>query len=112
MTKNALEVLEVFSDISVHDEGGRVGSSHASYSGGLGFKSQPGDRLSWLRSFVIFLRLSKYKDIPQIRSKPLPIMAHSIKFSPTSYNPMLYSSGIQPGVRVPPGVREDILGGK
>jgi hypothetical protein len=23
----------------------------------------------------------------------------------------VYSSGIQPGVRVPPGVREDILGG-
>jgi hypothetical protein len=24
---------------------------------------------------------------------------------------MFYNSGIQPGVRVPPGVREDILGG-
>jgi hypothetical protein len=24
---------------------------------------------------------------------------------------IMYTSGIQPGVRVPPGVREDILGG-
>jgi hypothetical protein len=30
----------------------------------------------------------------------------------TAYPGVAYSSGIQPGVRVPPGVREDILGGK
>jgi hypothetical protein len=29
----------------------------ASYSGGPGFTSRPGDRLSWLRGFVVFLSL-------------------------------------------------------
>jgi hypothetical protein len=28
---------------------GRVGNTHLSYSWGSGFKSQPGDRISWLR---------------------------------------------------------------
>jgi hypothetical protein len=27
------------------------------------------------------------------------------------FHSIVYRSGIQPGVRVPPGVREDILGG-
>jgi hypothetical protein len=31
-----------------------VVSSPASYSGGAGFKSRPGDRLSWLRFVVVF----------------------------------------------------------
>jgi hypothetical protein len=35
---------------------GRVVNSSASYSGGFGLKSLPGDRLSLLRFFVVFLR--------------------------------------------------------
>jgi hypothetical protein len=37
----------------------RVVDTPASYSEGLVFKSRLGDRLSWLRDFVIFLSLSK-----------------------------------------------------
>jgi hypothetical protein len=33
----------------------RVVKTPASYSGGPGFKSRPGDRLFWLRLFVVFL---------------------------------------------------------
>jgi hypothetical protein len=38
---------------------GRVVSTPASYSGGPGFKSRPGDRLYWLRFFVVFLSPSR-----------------------------------------------------
>jgi hypothetical protein len=38
---------------------GRVVNNPASYAGGPGFKSQPGDWLAWLRISVAFLSLSR-----------------------------------------------------
>jgi hypothetical protein len=38
---------------------GRVVNTHVSNSGGLGFKFQPGDRLSWVRFVVVFLSPSR-----------------------------------------------------
>jgi hypothetical protein len=40
--------------ILVTESSGRVVNTPASYSGGPRFKSRPGDRLSWLRFFVVF----------------------------------------------------------
>jgi hypothetical protein len=38
---------------------GRIISTPAAYSGGPRFKSRPGNRLSWLRFFVVFLSPSR-----------------------------------------------------
>jgi hypothetical protein len=89
--KNVLELLEAFIVIPLYSGVGRVGSSYASYSGGLGFKSRPGDRLFGLKSFVIFLSLSKCWDISHIMTRPIPITALSNHYSPLSYHPMLYT---------------------
>jgi hypothetical protein len=47
--------LELFSS----QRRSHVINTATSYSGGPGFSSQPGDRLSWLSFFVIFLSFSK-----------------------------------------------------
>jgi hypothetical protein len=47
------------SSSSFHTERRRVVNTPASYSGGPGFKRRPGDRLSWLRVFVVFLSPSR-----------------------------------------------------
>jgi hypothetical protein len=52
---------------------GRVVSTPASYSGVPGFTSRPGNRLSWLRPFVVFLSLSRrMPGYLKIRPRPLP----------------------------------------
>jgi hypothetical protein len=47
-------VVNFISNINNTERRGRVVNNSASYPGGRGFKSQPGDRLSWL-FFVVFL---------------------------------------------------------
>jgi hypothetical protein len=53
----------IFSLVTCHklssESRGQMVNIPASYSGGPGFKSRPGDRLSWLRYFVVFLSSSK-----------------------------------------------------
>jgi hypothetical protein len=48
-----------FSQYEVTERRGRVVNTPASYSWGSGFKSRPGDRLSWLRFFVVIFSLSR-----------------------------------------------------
>jgi hypothetical protein len=48
-----------FANLEFTERRGRVVSTPASYLGGPGFKSWPGDRLSWLRFFVVFLSRSR-----------------------------------------------------
>jgi hypothetical protein len=46
--------------LSTTERRGRVVKTPASYSGGSVLKYGPGDRLPWLRGFVIFLSLSRW----------------------------------------------------
>jgi hypothetical protein len=48
-----------FNSKSWSERHGRMVRIPASYSGGPGFKSRPGDRLSWVRTFVVLRRPSR-----------------------------------------------------
>jgi hypothetical protein len=56
-----------------------VASTSASYSGGLWFKHEPGNRLSWLMFFVVFLSTSM-----QILGHELNLTTEAARFSETS----------------------------
>jgi hypothetical protein len=61
LKRPAFIILDWFT--STTERRGRVVKTPASYSGCSRFKSGPGDRLSWLRSFVVFSApLSKCRD--------------------------------------------------
>jgi hypothetical protein len=66
----------------------RVINTPASYSGDPGFKSRPGDRLSWLRVFVVFLSLysrmpgySTYRFLPNPFQFVIYLAFHSTLYS-------------------------------
>jgi hypothetical protein len=59
-----------------------VVSTPASYSGGTELKSRPGDRLSWLRFFVVSLNPpGKCQDRMKIKPRPIPSASFPIHLS-------------------------------
>jgi hypothetical protein len=57
-----------------------VVNTPASCPGGPGFNSQPGDRLSWLRVFVVFLSPSRRIPGYQLKIRPRPLPSNSFRF--------------------------------
>jgi hypothetical protein len=71
-----------FSSSLLTERGGRMVNTPASYSRGLGFKSRPEDRLSWLRVFVVFPSPSKRIIWQYLKISPRPL---SYKSFPNHY---------------------------
>jgi len=57
-----------------------VVNTTASYSGGLEFKSRPGDRLSWLRILLLFLRPSTQIPGSHLKLNHDRFLPHTSKF--------------------------------
>jgi hypothetical protein len=68
---------------------GQVANTSASYSGGRGFKPRAGDRLYWLRFFVIFHRLSRHILGLHLEIRPLPLPSTSFQIYISLITPSL-----------------------
>jgi hypothetical protein len=68
-----------FSHLTLHntEHRGRVVNTPASYSVGSRIKSQPGDRLSWLRPFAVFLSPSRKMPGKYLKIRPWPLPSKS-----------------------------------